>query len=1189
MKQLCLILLCAIAWPSYATDRYVATTGSDTTGNGSIGNPYATIAKAVSMMSSGDTCWLRGGTYHEEVVLSSKNNLSFRAYNDEQVTMDGTVEITTPWSVHSGSIYKTTLPQDVWQLFADGEMAMPARCPNASLTDESVWDQDNNWAKLSGADLNNLTTMIDTPTGHSDLAGLGFSVVDAMAVLNIGSFRTYTHKVLTHTSGTTTFTVDPVFKRKSSGNQFYFLEGMLEFLDVQNEWYFNDTTKELYYWGDTNATIRGKVQDYAFNLTNCDGITISGIDFFATTVRFKNCDRAWVEKGDYNFPSCTKRMLGAEQVAPAATEFDGGTDNTFFDNTMRYADTEAIYMNGADNRIENCLFEYIDWSCGDLPGLMGAVYMYGSSPTYRGNTGHTTGGSAFFLINAIPNAKMNRIEHFGLVQNDGSAIQMTVNNQTGSETAYNWFFNNDKYGARFDASTTPGSPTGSDGLMHHNVGMNVKSTIMQKGDYHECFNNTSMDCINNGIIILKDDVSDAIGTVVRNNAVEKLASGRSGNVALAAATIHDHNWNGYENGNADMRTLLRDPDNFDFRPIPNSVLVDAGTNITGITDGYVGSAPDIGAYEHGAANYWIAGRKESGASTAIPPNGSTSAKASASLMWQPGLEAVSNNVYFGSSSNAVATATTASPEFRGSQLNNVYDPLGLQAQTYWWRIDTHTATGTVKGVVWNFSVPSASPAAPGIINSTPSVNVTNFSATVGGRITDGGTGSRVWIHVWPDGGATNVVDMGIHSGAFETNITGIAINTQYNMRCFATNNYGSSWAPTTENFVIGLLPEAPVVVNTPATNILTTSATLGGSITNDTLADDVWIYYWPDGGSSNVVALGTQLDDFSTNLTGLADNTLYHFQCFAGNSYGSNWAATVESFTTLAIGSTNWVELTFDDFESGWGSYTNGGANAVIYTGGSPYALGNNAAHVNYNGTSASFWLASGIDIDTPRYPAIKVEFSLYFKAMDNLDYLYVDFWDGTLWKQVERYNKQDYGNNTRHAIALLIPETTNAFTASMNIRFRGGANNTLDLTYIDNVRISAIEPLTTLYDEWLTEFDLAETNLLADSDFDGMDNLTEYALGGNPINDDAVAILPDSELNGEWLEYVYRRRTDAETRGLIYRVEAGTNLVSGSWTTNAVQETGTGALGSDFEFVTNRLDSSFNAEGFIRLRILKN
>ena len=151
-------------------------------------------------------------------------------------------------------------------------------------------------------------------------------------------------------------------------------------LDSENEWFLDQDNLILYAWGDLSSTWRGKVQDYAFSFTNCNDITISGIDFFATTVSFKNCDRARVEHGKFDYPSCTKRMLGEENTPPPMTTFDGGGNHIFYNNEMRYADTPAVYMtSGLNNKIENCLFEYIDWSSADLPSLMMTVYMRGLS------------------------------------------------------------------------------------------------------------------------------------------------------------------------------------------------------------------------------------------------------------------------------------------------------------------------------------------------------------------------------------------------------------------------------------------------------------------------------------------------------------------------------------------------------------------------------------------------------------------------------------------------------------------------------------------------------------------------------------------------------------------------------------------------------------------------------------------
>jgi hypothetical protein len=1189
------LLFAVVSAAVHAADYYVATNGSDAA-SGAIGAPFKTITYAVTQMGAGDTCFIRGGTYHEVVSFSGKNNLTFTAYPGETVTMDGTVEISSGWTLHSGNIYKTTLAENVWQLFADGEMMMPARWPNAFLHDSTVWDQPNHWGRINH-NANTTTSMVDTPTGHSNLSALPFSVVDAMAVLNVGSFKSYTRKVNTHAAGSGTFTVDAVGSLKSS-LQYYFLEGKLEFLDAEREWYFNPTTKELYFWGDTNAVIRGKVQDYAFHVTNSDDITIRGINFFGTTVYFTGCERALVEKGTFDYPSCTKRMLGEHSVAPATTTFWGGSNNTFFDNTMRYADTHAIFMNnGTDNLIENCLFEYIDWSAADLPNLMGTVYMRGSGSIYRGNTAHTTGASEFMDVSAALTAEFNQISNIGMVQNDGAMIQLTVGAQPNSVTAYNWFFDSDKYGARFDASTTVGSPTGTDGLMHHNVGFNIKSTIMQKGDYHACYNNTSLDSENNGIIILVDDVSDSIGTVVRNNAAEKLSSARTGSTPLSSNSDHSHNWNGYENGNADMRTVLRDPDNLDFRPIPNSVLVDGGTNIVGITEGYAGTAPDMGAYEHGAADYWIAGRRETGASTAIPPNGSATAKASASLIWHKGLDSLSSDIYLGTSSNAVAAATTASPEFRINQVNNIHDPLGLFAQTYFWRIDEHTATGTVKGAVWSFAVPTATAVAPGIEN-TPAENITGASATIGGTITDGGTGSKVWISWWPAGGGTNEVYLGVQAGTFSTNLAGLLGNTRYSYRGRAENSYGSSWAPTIADFIIGVREEPPEVVNTPALNVTASSATIGGQIANDVAVSSVWIHWWPAGGVTNGIDMGHQTAGFSTNLSGLAAHTLYSYRCLATNAYGSNWAPADASFYTLAAVGTNWVELSYDDFESGWGNFTSGGADAYLHSGAEAHQGFFSVGTRDNNGGVSSFYHTAGIDVHTPGYTQVKLEFWFYPWSMDvpGLDNFFVQYFDGTDWLTLRDYvSGVDFTNGIFQFEEFILDESGYALPTDMKIRFMCDGNGAGDYVYFDEVRVSALAAVAeqASYGQWGSDYGLsgADTYYLADPDGDGLNNLAEYGLGGIPTNGSIdTAILPtfgniaDGGTNG--MEYVYRRRTDAAARHLDYHLELSTNLVSNGWNTNGYSETGSAPLETGFEAVTNRLSTESQTNQFIRLRI---
>jgi autotransporter-associated beta strand protein len=77
---------------------------------------------------------------------------------------------------------------------------------------------------------------------------------------------------------------------------------------------------------------------------------------------------------------------------------------------------------------------------------------------------------------------------------------------------------------------------------------------------------------------------------------------------------------------------------------------------------------------------------------------------SLTLMWQPAASAVSNDVYFGTVSNDVATATHASPLFKGAQTATNYVVSGLNSLlTYYWRVDEINATnGVAKGDTWYF-------------------------------------------------------------------------------------------------------------------------------------------------------------------------------------------------------------------------------------------------------------------------------------------------------------------------------------------------------------------------------------------------------------------------------------------------------------------------------------------------------
>lgn len=74
------------------------------------------------------------------------------------------------------------------------------------------------------------------------------------------------------------------------------------------------------------------------------------------------------------------------------------------------------------------------------------------------------------------------------------------------------------------------------------------------------------------------------------------------------------------------------------------------------------------------------------------------------LSWRPAGSAVSHDVYFGTSSNAVKSATHASPEFKGNQMGTNFPATNLSSLlTYYWRVDeVNAASGVTKGDLWMF-------------------------------------------------------------------------------------------------------------------------------------------------------------------------------------------------------------------------------------------------------------------------------------------------------------------------------------------------------------------------------------------------------------------------------------------------------------------------------------------------------
>ncbi|MBL6891579.1 MAG: hypothetical protein ISR22_05975, partial [Candidatus Poseidoniaceae archaeon] len=584
------------------TPIYVDPINGSATWSGTINCPKNSLSEAVSAAVASDEIILQSGNYHDNVTVDNLDNLIIRAADGASVVFDGTQSISddmaATWGAADGSgIQTVTLSEPGWQLFYNYDEQVPARWPNAAFSDGSVFDRDNNWAHgtmsarsidntdndgngypdvgcLTGEELyldGSTWKCVDYGNGvmeddstccgnHSGLVAAGINPVGAIAILNVASFRSYSRTVNTWDSITGSFTYDTVPNWKIKEHA-YMLEGKRELIDVDGEWWFDNSNNELHYKTPSgqdanNLDLRVKTQPYAITVTNSDGVTIQGIDFFGTTINVNNCDGCSFTNSTLEYPSTSKRGLGivGEDVDDRwATRFYRST-NTFVDQiSIAYTDGTAIEFHGSagqsnNNTINNSYFHHIDWSVTDLPGLMVSVFEGGRDFTFSNSTVHLTGASATLSLGDAPQIWHNEVWATGYLQSDGAVVQMMQEEQTDANIAYNWIHDTDKYGIRMDGPIG-GSNNGRNATVHHNVLWNVSGALMVKGDYHEATNNTIFggDGGKNHIIVLYENGAGNENSVIWNNAADSISAHRANDIwdnPLQDGT-DGLNWNGY--------------------------------------------------------------------------------------------------------------------------------------------------------------------------------------------------------------------------------------------------------------------------------------------------------------------------------------------------------------------------------------------------------------------------------------------------------------------------------------------------------------------------------------------------------------------------------------------------------------------------------------------------------------------
>lgn len=220
--------------------------------------------------------------------------------------------------------------------------------------------------------------------------------------------------------------------------------------------------------------------------------------------------------------------------------------------------------------------------------------------------------------------------------------------------------------------------------------------------------------------------------------------------------------------------------------------------------------------------------------------------------------------------------------------------------TYYVRAYATNSNGTAYGEERSFMTQEGL----AVVVTADVTNVTATSASSGGEVTDDGGFSITARGVcWSTNQNPTTNDAhtsdGTGTGSYTSSLSSLSYNTTYYVRAYATNSKGTSYGEE-KTFTTSKL--APTVTTNDVTSITFNSAVCGGEVTNDGGAEVTsrgicWSTSQNPTISNNHTSDGNGLGVFTSNITGLTENTTYYVRAYATNSEGTNYGEQ-KTFTT---------------------------------------------------------------------------------------------------------------------------------------------------------------------------------------------------------------------------------------------------------------------------------------------------
>lgn len=639
--------------------------------DGSIANPFKTIAQATAVALSGDVLTFRAGVYREEVLIPA-DRITFQAYPNEEVILNGT-EILTAWTqVGSSAVYRTLMKWNTDsinggnQLFVDQKMIQLCRWPDQTSADiVKPTDAIAESVTASG----NFATIVDNEFDQPDGRWVG-----AQIWINLSHNGTdgegWTGIVTATSIANHSITVDyrqaPVLGDKPWGlgkNTEYYLfnptptvvkAAGIETLLGAGEWWKDADT--LYVScpnaaapgaaAATQNVVEAKKRMFAFSSSdaqvNRSYTVIRNFSLFAATITTDNnykIRRAEIVEdahdilieginGKYltHFTNQTSLLsLWTGQTGIILS----GVSNTLRNSTFQYSAGPAVSIMGFGSKLMNCSILDANYSNSNA-GAVNCGYLFKDGEIAYNTISNTPMIAIHFTGLVNSNMKQRGVAriHHNVVKNflrrgyDSGAIDECGHDGQWLRIDHNEIFNtmadadgDSRNGIYLDFGGGVGINEGHY-ILDHNSIYNVRNSVLLNNIKDIlAYNNLTLTNDLTTLAFHNGNGGTGVGDTIRNNIMTNMPNIDCCVWGSLKDAVVENNITNAQGTVLDDLFVDAANNNYQLKATATAAI-DKGVDFSPFNDLLVGAVPDLGPYEYGKAP-WLAGV---GTAISLPPS-----------------------------------------------------------------------------------------------------------------------------------------------------------------------------------------------------------------------------------------------------------------------------------------------------------------------------------------------------------------------------------------------------------------------------------------------------------------------------------------------------------------------------------------------------------------------------------------